>query len=89
MPNHKSAEKRVRQDERRHRRNQDVRVRMRTFVKKFRGALESGDSEQAGIRLRMAEREIRRAASKGVIPARRASRAIGRLTRAWNAQRSS
>ena len=43
VANHKSAAKRHRQSERRRLRNQDIRSRMRTTVKKFLTALDSGD----------------------------------------------
>ena len=89
MANHKSALKRARQSQKRHLRNQDVKSRMRTFVKRFRLAIETGDASDAETKLRQAEREIRRAATKGVIPRRRASRSVGRLARQLNAIRSS
>ncbi|MGH0034335.1 MAG: 30S ribosomal protein S20 [Myxococcota bacterium] len=84
MAHHKSALKRVRQDAKRRARNREVLGRMRTHVKQFRAALESGDPA-AAEKLRSAESVIRRAASKGVIPSRRASRHVARLTRALNA----
>jgi small subunit ribosomal protein S20 len=84
VAHHKSALKRVRQDEKRRARNRNVLGSMRTSVKKFRAALESGDPAAAD-KLRAAESVIRRAASKGVIPKRRASRHVARLTRALNA----
>lgn len=87
MAHHKSAQKRVRQDEKRRARNRNVVGRMRTTVKQFRAALESGDPA-AAEKLRAAESVIRRAASKGVIPKRRASRHVARLTRALNASSS-
>ena len=52
MANHKSALKRARQSEKRHLRNQDVRSRVRTFVKRFRLAVETGDAADAETRLR-------------------------------------
>ena len=39
------------------------------------------DAADAAEKLRIAERAIRRAASKGVIPKRRASRSVGRLSK--------
>ena len=87
MATHKSALKRMRQSQKRQARNTNVRSRMRTIVKRFRKALADGDAD-AGERLRAAESEIRKAATKGVIPARRASRAISRLTKSLNASRS-
>ena len=81
MANHKSALKRIRQSERRRKRNQHIRSQMRTMVKRCRLALESGDVAQATDAFKVAEREIRRAAIKGVIPKQRADRSVGRLAR--------
>lgn len=81
MAHHKSAQKRIRQTVRRTARNRDVRSRTRTLIKRFRQAVEAGDAAAAGQHLRVAERAIRRAATKGVIPARRASRTVSRLSK--------
>lgn len=85
MANHKSALKRIRQSERRRKRNQHIRTRMRTMVKHCREALDSGDASRAADAFKVAEREIRRAATKGVIPKQRADRSVGRLARRLNA----
>ncbi len=85
MANHKSALKRIRQSERRRKRNQHIRSGLRTEIKRFREVLESGDAEQAGQQFNRAERAIRRAVSKGVIPRRRADRSVSRLARSLNA----
>ncbi len=85
MANHKSALKRIRQSETRRKRNQHVRTKMRTVVKKCREALESGDKTQASEAFTAAEREIRRAATKGIIPKQRADRSVGRLAKRLNA----
>lgn len=79
MPNHKSAEKRARQNEKRRLRNRLVVVSMRTFVKKVRRALESGDVSGAREILPVAIRHLERAAAKGVIHRNQASRSVGRL----------
>ena len=81
MANHKSALKRIRQSERRRKRNQHIRTRMRSMVKRCREALDTGDSAQAGEAFKVAEREIRRAATRGVIPKQRADRSVGRLAK--------
>lgn len=81
MANHKSAQKRIRQTAKRQARNREIRSRTRTLVKRFRLAAEGGDAAAAVDHLRAAERAIRRAASKGVIPARRASRTVSRLAK--------
>ena len=85
MANHKSAVKRISQSERRRKRNQHIRSKMRTVVKRYREALEAGGATQAGDLFKQVEREIRRAASKGVIPKRRADRSVGRLAKRLNA----
>ena len=85
MANHKSALKRIRQSERRRKRNQHIRSGMRNQVKQFRQAIEAGDAAAANERFVSAERSIRRAASQGVIPRRRADRSVGRLAKALQA----
>ncbi len=87
MATHKSAVKRARQNVRRRDRNRHVRSGMHTVVKQFRQALEASDPEVAE-KLRLAERAIRKAASKGVIPKRRASRKVSRLARSLNASQT-
>ena len=84
MANHKSAKKRVRQTIVRNARNRHERSRVRTAVKKLRSTLSEGDAEAAASALRSAESLIRRAASKGILPKQRASRAISRLSKATN-----
>lgn len=85
MANHKSALKRIRQSERRRKRNQHIRTQMRTMVKYCREAFETGDQAKAADAFKVAEREIRRAATKGVIPKQRADRSISRLAKRLNA----
>jgi small subunit ribosomal protein S20 len=85
LANHKSALKRIRQSERRRKRNQHIRTQMRTRVKYCRDAFESGDQARATDAFKVAEREIRRAATKGVIPKQRADRSISRLAKRLNA----
>mgnify|MGYP002262198589 CR=1 FL=1 len=85
MANHKSALKRIRQSETRRKRNQHVRTQMRTMVKRCREALDSGDAGKAKEAFDVAEREIRRAATKGIIPRKRADRSVGRLAKRLNA----
>ncbi|MBJ21710.1 MAG: 30S ribosomal protein S20 [bacterium] len=84
MANHKSALKRIRQSETRRKRNQHIRTQMRTMVKRCRDALDAGDAATASEAFKVAEREIRRAATKGIIPKTRADRSVGRLARALN-----
>ena len=67
MANIKSQIKRVKTNEKRRQRNKSVRSSVRTAVRKFREAVESGDSEQATALQRAASRALDKAASKGVI----------------------
>ena len=85
LANHKSAQKRIRQNEKRRLRNKSVRTAMRTVVKNCRQALESGDAEAAAEKLRAAERSLRGAASRGIIPKARADRTVSRLAKRFNA----
>jgi small subunit ribosomal protein S20 len=82
MAYHKSAEKRARQAEPRRLRNRAVTSRARSAVRRVRAAVAAGDGERARAELRDAERELRRAASKGVLPRRRADRSVSRLAKA-------
>ena len=67
MANIKSQIKRVKTNEKRRQRNKSVRSSVRTAVRKFREAVESGDTEQATTLHRAASRALDKAASKGVI----------------------
>ena len=82
MATHKSAQKRARQALRRRVRNRQVRTRVRSAVKAVREAIASPTREGVVESLRSAEGLLRRAASKGVIPKKRASRQVSRLARA-------
>jgi small subunit ribosomal protein S20 len=82
MAHHKSAEKRARQATKREARNHSVLRRTRTAVKGVREAIASGDQAAATERLHLAERELRKAATKGVVPKRRVDRSVSRLAKA-------
>ena len=84
MAHHRSAKKRARQAVKRRDRKRPQQTRVRRAVKAARGAVEEGDPELAMAAVRAAERQLRRAASKGVIPKSRASRLVSRLARSAN-----
>ena len=67
MANIKSQIKRNRQNEAAHERNKSVKSALRTAVRKFREAAESGDSDKARELAREASRKLDKAASAGVI----------------------
>jgi small subunit ribosomal protein S20 len=85
MANHKSAEKRIRQTEKRTAINRARRSRVRTFVKKVETAIASGDKEAAQSALRLAQPELHRASSKGVMHKNTVARKLSRLAARINA----
>jgi len=86
MANTKQAAKRARRDARRRERNRYHLSRMRTYIKKFRRMVESGQLEEAKEFLPEVISVIYHTASKGVIhkneAARRASRVYELLNKA-------
>lgn len=80
MAHHKSALKRIRQTARRTIVNGDRRARIRTFVKKVESAIQGGNYEQARDALRLAQPEVMRGVTKGVLKKNTASRKISRLS---------
>jgi len=79
MPNHKSAEKRVRQNERRRVVNRSNRSRLRTAVKELRSSLEKGGKNATEL-LPKTVSEIDKAVQKGVLHRNAAARHKSRLT---------
>ena len=79
MATHKSAFKRIRQNEKRRAHHRVYRNRARTLVKKARTGIESGDVEAAREATRVAVRDLDMAASRGIIHPRNAARRKSRL----------
>ena len=67
MANIKSQIKRNKQNEKRHQRNKAVKSELKTLVRKFREAADSGDTDAALEASRVAARKLDKAVSKGVI----------------------
>jgi small subunit ribosomal protein S20 len=67
VANIKSQIKRIGQNEKRRVRNKAVKSELKTAVRRFREAADSGDAEAATTALRTASRLLDKAASKGVI----------------------
>jgi small subunit ribosomal protein S20 len=80
MPNHKSAEKRVRQTERRRVINRRNRTRLRTSIKDLRAALGKGSDKDAAAILPATVSAIDKAVQKGVLHRNAAARQKARLT---------
>jgi small subunit ribosomal protein S20 len=78
MAQHKSAEKRTRQNAKRHIRNKAVLSRMKTLVKNVRSAKEK---DKAAAALKVAVKALDQLASKGVIHKNKAANQKSSLTK--------
>lgn len=81
MANHKSAEKRVRQNARRNEINKSNRSKLRTQIKKLRAAIASTDKNVSGELLNPTVSLIDKAVNKGLIHKNTAARHKSRLTK--------
>lgn len=81
MATHKSAIKRIRQNEKRRIHNRTYRNRTRTLIKKARAAIDSGNLEEARAATQIAVRDLDKLASRGVVHKRNAARRKSRLMR--------
>jgi len=79
MPNHKSAEKRMRQNETRRKINRGNRTRLRNSIKKLREAFD-GDAKELTTLLPATISTIDKAVQKGVLHKNTAARYKSRLT---------
>ena len=73
MANIKSQLKRIKTNEKARQRNKAVKSSLKTSIRKFRVAADSGDEAAAREALQAASRELDKAASKGVIHANQAA----------------
>ncbi len=85
MANIKSAKKRIRVTATKTARNKAIKSKTRTYIKKVRTAIASGDKAAAEEALRNATSVIEKAQSKGVYHKNNASRKVSRLAKAVNA----
>jgi small subunit ribosomal protein S20 len=83
LANHKSAKKRAKQSQVRRIRNKSVKTTLKNLEKKIRIAKEEG-SENKDELLRKTQSAIHKAAKKGVIHKKTASRKISRLFKLIN-----
>jgi small subunit ribosomal protein S20 len=81
MAQHKSAEKRTRQNAQRHIRNKAALSRMKTLIRNVRGAKEK---EKGAAALKVAVKVLDQLASKGVIHKNKASNQKSALTKFVN-----
>ena len=80
MANHRQAEKRNRQRIRRQAHHRHFKTTMRTYIKRVRTAVEEADTTAAQGALKEAVPMLDKCAQKGIIPRKRASRLVSRLT---------
>lgn len=89
MPNHKSAIKRVKQNEKRRLRNKSNRTRAKNANKSVREAVaQKQDVAAVEATLAASVQTLAKIATKGAIPKKRAARKISRLTKLVNAYRA-
>jgi len=81
MPNIDSAKKRTRTTAKRTAINHSRKTRVRGYVRKVEEALAKGDAKAAAAAMKMAEPEIMRGVSKGVIHKNTGARKVSRLTK--------
>ena len=84
MATHKSAEKRMRQNETRRTRNRHVKTSIKTMIKRVREAVQEKNEAKAKEALARIIPLVDKAANQGVIHWRNGSRKISRLTRLVN-----
>ena len=85
MANHKSSVKRIRQTIVRAERNRFYRTRLKNIVKDVRAAIDAGNKEEAATALKVANQQIHKFVSKGVLKKATAARKVSRLHKAVNA----
>ncbi len=81
MANIKSQKKRNRQNEKRYAKNKAIRSELKTREKNVMIAAEAGNMAEAEELLRIAQKQIDMATTKGVLHANTAARRKSRLTR--------
>ncbi len=80
MANTPQSKKRARQNERRNDVNTARRSRIRTFLRKVEEAIASGDKSAAADALRIAQPELSRGVTKGVLHKNTVARKLSRLS---------
>ncbi|MGV8145673.1 MAG: 30S ribosomal protein S20 [Alkaliphilus sp.] len=81
MANIKSAKKRIKVIAKKTALNKVVKSRLKAAIKSFELLVSSGKLEDAKQQLKLVEKKLQKAASKGVIHKSRASRKVSRLTK--------
>ena len=85
MANHKSSIKRIRQTIVRTERNRFYRTRLKNIVKSVVTAVDAGNKEEATEALKLANQQIHKFVSKGLLKKTTAARKVSRLHKSVNA----
>jgi len=85
MAHHKSAIKRIRQTAKRTVRNRYYKTRIKNITKAVVSAVEAGDKDAAVEAMKVANRELHKYVSKGILKKNTASRKVSRLQTKVNA----
>ncbi len=84
MANIKSAKKRIHVINKKTARNKRVKEHVKVILKNFEAAIAEGNIELAKEKLNLAEKKLRKAASKGIIHKNAASKKVSTLTKKFN-----
>jgi len=84
MANIKSAKKRIKVTAKKTAANISAKSELKTSIKKFDAAIDSGDKTLAQENLKAAEKMLRKSASNGTIHKNNASRKVSKLTKKLN-----
>ena len=81
MPQHKSAKKRVKQNNKKRLINKSISSKFKSIISDFQKSLEKKDKKNSETLLSLADSAISKAVSRGIIKKRAASRKISKLAK--------
>lgn len=82
MANLKSSKKDIKRSERKRVVNLGVRTELKTYVKRVRQAIESGDKEKISTEVQAVQKKFDKAAQRGIIHKKQAARRKSRIATA-------
>ena len=85
MANHKSSLKRIRQTKVKTDRNRFYRTRIKNIIREVNEAIDAGDKENATAAMKVANKDLHKFVSKGILKKATAARRVGRLQLRVNA----
>lgn len=88
MANIKSAKKRITVIEHKTTHNKRIKTQLKNTLKDFDAAVEQGNFDEAEQKLRLADKKLKKAASKNIIHENAASRRISNLYKKLNAAKA-